>query len=89
MPSINSGVQVAMMLSVGGSSFLRRITFTFLRAWEIHLISGGVLGHRSSYPSSEDQYLFENGRTYFHGNQFPNAVFRNRFHKYTMTFLDR
>ena len=78
-------------LSVGGSSFFAKDHFYVLRAWEIHLISTVVcwgIGLHIHLP--EDRIIFfENGRTYFHGNQFPNAVFSEMgFHlNHPMTFL--
>ena len=66
-------------LSIGGSEFFAKDQFYVFRSVGTTFdFYGGILGHTSSYPASRaSNYLFENGQTYFHANQFPAAVFRN------------
>ena len=60
-------------LSIGGSEFFAKDQFYVFRSVGATFdFYGGILGHTASYPASRaSNYLFENGQTYFHANQFP------------------
>jgi hypothetical protein len=66
-------------LAIGGAPFFAKEHFYVFRSVGSSFdFYGGVLGHTSTYPSSrQSNYLFENGRTYFHGNRYPAVVSKN------------
>ena len=66
-------------MTIGGSAFFAKDQYyVFKSAGPLFDFYGGILGHTNSYPASRaSNYLFENGQTYFHANQFPASVIRN------------
>ena len=66
-------------LSIGGTAFFAKEHFYVFRSVNANFdYYGGVLGHGGSYPATRNSsYLFENGQTYFHGNQYPAGISKN------------
>ena len=68
-------------LSISGSAFFAKDHFYVFRSTGVNFdYYGGVLGQGGSYPQSRrSNYLFENGRNYFHSNIYPTGIAQNGF----------